>query len=167
MRCSPFWCSVWHHLFPSVSYFTVSVLSFMHAYSSCTERLSTSSWLWFCSTTRNLCRITASATPLLSVNSLPSRHTSSPVGLSANLPTSDNLHNYLAIVLLIWARCSDKLQIRSAFIYAGYFLLLIGYSINISNASNGAKYFGTFLIVIGSYGSLPGVVTWYVLVIPV
>ena len=46
------------------------------------------------------------------------------------------------------------------FIYAGLLLLLIGYSINISDASNGAKYFGTFLIVIGSYSSFPGVVSW-------
>ncbi|KAH0838727.1 MFS general substrate transporter [Lanmaoa asiatica] len=67
------------------------------------------------------------------------------------------------IILLIWAHYSDKLKIRSVFIYAGLLLLLIGYSINISNASNGVKYFGTFLIVIGSYASFPGVVSWYVL----
>ena len=72
----------------------------------------------------------------------------------------DNLHIYLAIVLLTCAHYSDKYQIRSATIYAGLILLLIGYSINISNASNGVKYFGTFLIVIGSYAPFPGVVAW-------
>lgn len=40
-------------------------------------------------------------------------------------------------------------------------MCLIGYAINISNAHNGAKYFGTFLCVGGSYGAFPGVVTWY------
>ncbi|KAG8219182.1 MFS general substrate transporter [Butyriboletus roseoflavus] len=65
-----------------------------------------------------------------------------------------------SIVLLIWAHYSDKFENRSVFIYAGLLLLLVGYSINISEASNGVKYFGTFLIVIGSYASFPGVVTW-------
>ena len=41
-------------------------------------------------------------------------------------------------------------------------MCLIGFSINISNASSGAKYFGTFLIVAGSYAGFPGVVAWYV-----
>ncbi|KAI9457539.1 MFS general substrate transporter [Boletus coccyginus] len=65
-----------------------------------------------------------------------------------------------AIVLLIWAHYSDKLGIRSVFIYAGLVLLLIGYSINISDASDGVKYFGTFLLVTGSYASAPGMVAW-------
>jgi len=30
-----------------------------------------------------------------------------------------------------------------------------------SNASNGVKYFGTFLCVAGSYSSLPGTIAWF------
>ena len=86
------------------------------------------------------------------------------MGFPVNSSLFENLHIYLAITLLTWAHYSDKFGIRSLFIYVGLFLLLIGYSINISDTSNGAKYFGTFLIVIGSYASFPGVVSWYVLV---
>ncbi|KAH9000997.1 hypothetical protein EDB83DRAFT_2524528 [Lactarius deliciosus] len=39
-------------------------------------------------------------------------------------------------------------------------MLLIGFSINISNASPGVKYFGTFFCVTGSYAAFPGVVSW-------
>ncbi|KAF8427633.1 MFS general substrate transporter [Boletus edulis BED1] len=64
------------------------------------------------------------------------------------------------IVLLIWGHYSDKLKIRSVFIYSGLLLLLIGYSINILDAPNSVKYFGTYLIVVGSYASFPGVIAW-------
>lgn len=40
-------------------------------------------------------------------------------------------------------------------------MCLIGFSINISPAPRGAKYFGTFFCVAGSYASFPGVVAWY------
>ncbi|KAG9310071.1 MFS general substrate transporter [Chiua virens] len=65
-----------------------------------------------------------------------------------------------SIVLVIVAHNSDKVKIRSVFIFGAYIFLLIGYCINISNAPNGLKYFGTFLIVLGSYSSFPGVVAW-------
>ena len=52
---------------------------------------------------------------------------------------------------------------RSPFILIGHCMLLVGFSINISNASIGAKYFGTFLCVAGSYAAFPAVVAWYVL----
>jgi len=38
--------------------------------------------------------------------------------------------------------------------------MLIGFAIQISDASPGAKYFGTFLCVAGSYASFPAVVAW-------
>ncbi|KAH0825877.1 hypothetical protein J3R83DRAFT_7747, partial [Lanmaoa asiatica] len=79
-------------------------------------------------------------------------HTSSHVGLPADPLILDDLHIYLAIVLLVRAHYSDKLGIRSAFIYAGLLLLPIGYFINISGAPNSVK------IVIGSYASFPGVI---------
>ncbi|KAH0825683.1 hypothetical protein J3R83DRAFT_10884, partial [Lanmaoa asiatica] len=98
---------------------------------------------------------------VLVLNSLLSHHTSSHVGFSVNLLMLDNSHIYLAFVLLIWVHCSDKLETRSAFIYAGLLLLLIGYFIHISEASNNVKYFGTILIITGSYTSFPGVVSGY------
>ena len=74
-----------------------------------------------------------------------------------------HIHLLLAIVLLFFAHYSDKLKMRSPFIYAGLIMCLIGFSINISKATIGAKYFGTFLCVGGSYAAFPGVVAWYVL----
>jgi len=65
-----------------------------------------------------------------------------------------------AIVLLTFAHFSDKLRLRWPFILAGLILSALGFSINISNASPGAKYFGTFLCVAGSYSSTPGTVAW-------
>jgi len=65
-----------------------------------------------------------------------------------------------AIVLLFFAHFSDKLRLRWPFIFAGLLTSAVGFSINISNVSTGTKYFGTFLCVIGSYSSSPGVVAW-------
>jgi len=64
------------------------------------------------------------------------------------------------ILLLIFAHFSDKYRVRSPFILAGLTLMLIGFAIQISDASPGAKYFGTFLCVAGSYASFPAVVAW-------
>ncbi|KAL7284829.1 hypothetical protein ACG7TL_002142 [Trametes sanguinea] len=55
---------------------------------------------------------------------------------------------------------SDRLQMRSPFIFAGLLSALIGFSINISDASIGAKYFGMFLVVIGSNLCSPMVISW-------
>ncbi|OJA20816.1 hypothetical protein AZE42_09917 [Rhizopogon vesiculosus] len=68
------------------------------------------------------------------------------------------------IVVLVFAHYSDKLKMRSPFILTGLLMCLIGFSINISTAPNGVKYFGTFWIVIGSYASVPGLVAWYAIV---
>ncbi|KAJ8596851.1 MFS general substrate transporter [Rhizopogon salebrosus TDB-379] len=64
------------------------------------------------------------------------------------------------MILFVFAYYSDKLKMRSPFILAGLVMCLIGFSINISTAPNGVKYFGTFFIVIGSYAAFPGVVSW-------
>ncbi|KAG1847112.1 MFS general substrate transporter [Suillus tomentosus] len=64
------------------------------------------------------------------------------------------------ITLLVFAYYSDKLKMRSPFILAGLTMCLIGFSINISTAPDGAKYFGTYIIVMGSYAALPGVISW-------
>ena len=67
-----------------------------------------------------------------------------------------------ATLLLIFAHFSDKTKLRSPFILAGLTMCLIGFSINISNASRGVKYFGTFFCIAGSYAAFPGIVTWRV-----
>ncbi|OJA15661.1 hypothetical protein AZE42_11689, partial [Rhizopogon vesiculosus] len=64
------------------------------------------------------------------------------------------------IILFVFAHYSDKLKMRSPFILTGLLMCLIGFSINISTAPNGVKYFGTFVIIIGGYASIPGLVAW-------
>ncbi|KAF9444269.1 MFS general substrate transporter [Macrolepiota fuliginosa MF-IS2] len=64
------------------------------------------------------------------------------------------------ITLYVFAFYSDRFKKRSPFILAGLTLCLIGFSINISKASHGVKYFGTFFVVAGSYSAFPGVVAW-------
>lgn len=54
---------------------------------------------------------------------------------------------------------------RFPFVALGLVMNLIGFSINISTAPRGAKYFGTFFCVAGSYAAFPGVVAWLVLLI--
>jgi hypothetical protein len=70
---------------------------------------------------------------------------------------------HLALTLLVFAHYSDKLKVRSPFIFAGLTMCLISISINISTAPSGVKYFGTFCIVMGSYAALPGLVSWYII----
>ncbi|KAF8883084.1 MFS general substrate transporter [Gymnopilus junonius] len=67
---------------------------------------------------------------------------------------------FATTLLLIFAYCSDKLKMRSPFILLGLTLCLIGFSINISNAPNGVKYFGIFFCVGGGYAAFPGIVAW-------
>ncbi|EJD01969.1 MFS general substrate transporter [Fomitiporia mediterranea MF3/22] len=67
---------------------------------------------------------------------------------------------FATIMLLIFGHFSDKIHKRSPFILLGLTMLLIGFSINISDARRGVKYFGTFFCVAGSYAAFPGVVAW-------
>ncbi|OCH84458.1 MFS general substrate transporter [Obba rivulosa] len=67
---------------------------------------------------------------------------------------------FATIVLLIFAVWSDAKKIRSPFIVAGLVMCLVGFAINIADVAIGAKYFGTFLVVAGSYAAFPGVVAW-------
>ncbi|KXN86764.1 hypothetical protein AN958_09624 [Leucoagaricus sp. SymC.cos] len=64
------------------------------------------------------------------------------------------------IILYVFAFFSDKIRMRSPFVLAGLVFCLIGFSINISTAPSGVKYFGTFWVVAGSYAAFPGVVAW-------
>ncbi|KAG0694934.1 MFS general substrate transporter [Suillus ampliporus] len=65
-----------------------------------------------------------------------------------------------AMTLFVFAHYSDKLKMRSPFIFAGLVMCLIGFSINISTAPDGVKYFGIFFIVMGSYAAIPAAVSW-------
>ena len=42
-----------------------------------------------------------------------------------------------------------------------------GFAVNLSDTSNGVKYFGTFLCVTGAYSATPGFVAWSVRYLPV
>ncbi|KAJ6585527.1 MFS general substrate transporter [Mycena capillaripes] len=81
-----------------------------------------------------------------------------------NVPVSQLLtvpcYVFATIVLLIFAYWSDRVKKRYPFILAGLCMCLVGFSINISNASSGVKYFGTFLCVGGTYSAFPGIVAW-------
>ncbi|KAF7325471.1 hypothetical protein MKEN_00395700 [Mycena kentingensis (nom. inval.)] len=81
-----------------------------------------------------------------------------------NVPISQLLtvppYVFATLTLYIFAIWSDRIKKRSPFIYAGLLMLLVGFSINISRAPPGVKYFGTFFCVAGSYAAFPGVVAW-------
>ena len=71
-------------------------------------------------------------------------------------------HRPAVITLIAFATASDALKLRSPFILVGLLMCLVGFSINISHAAIGVKYFGTFFIVSGSYAAIAGLVTWCV-----
>jgi len=96
-------------------------------------------------------------------------------GISLFLPTIIHTFGYTAAisnlltvppyvfattVLIVFAVWSDSVKMRSPFIYTGLLMIAFGYGINISDASPGVKYFGTFFCVAGAYASFPGVVSW-------
>ncbi|KAL0569628.1 hypothetical protein V5O48_012337 [Marasmius crinis-equi] len=63
-------------------------------------------------------------------------------------------------VVYIFAHFSDKFKKRSPFIYASLIFCLIGFSIIITDAPQGVKYFGTFLCATGAYAGGPGAISW-------
>ncbi|KIJ14037.1 hypothetical protein PAXINDRAFT_13153 [Paxillus involutus ATCC 200175] len=65
-----------------------------------------------------------------------------------------------AVTALVFAHFSDKLKVRSPFIFAGQSIALLGYIINLTDAPSGVKYFGTHLCIMGSFSSGPGAVSW-------
>ncbi|KAJ7621858.1 MFS general substrate transporter [Mycena polygramma] len=81
-----------------------------------------------------------------------------------NVPISQLLtvpcYVFATMVLLTFAYWSDRIQKRYPFILAGLLMCLFGFSINISNAPSGVKYFGTFFCVAGAYSAFPGIVAW-------
>ena len=65
------------------------------------------------------------------------------------------------IMLIIFAIWSDRVKMRSPFLFAALLISLAGFVINISDAPIGAKYFGTFLCMGGLCAAFPGTVAWY------
>ena len=68
----------------------------------------------------------------------------------------------LVIMLVIFAVWSDRVKMRSPFLFAALLISLAGFVINISDAPIGVKYFGTFLCIGGLCAAFPGTVAWYV-----
>ncbi|KAI6041662.1 MFS general substrate transporter [Pisolithus marmoratus] len=64
------------------------------------------------------------------------------------------------ISMISVAHFSDTINIRFPFIVVSEFVGLSGYIIQITDASMGIKYFGTFLIVVGTYTGIPCSVGW-------
>ncbi|KAF9232436.1 MFS general substrate transporter [Melanogaster broomeanus] len=85
-----------------------------------------------------------------------------PFGYSTSISQLLTIPPYAiaTVVLFTFAYYSDKLKLRSPFVFAGQIIALIGFVINISDASTGAKYFGTHLCVIGSFAAPPASITW-------
>jgi len=68
-----------------------------------------------------------------------------------------------AMTMFIVAHFSDKMKLRSPFIVGLQAIALVGYAIELSNASAGVKYFGTYLCGIGVLGAFPSVICWWAL----
>lgn len=68
---------------------------------------------------------------------------------------------------MIVANLSDRVRMRSPFILGGMVLGLIGYIINILKASNGEKFFGAILCILGLFGGMPSVYAWCIALSPV
>jgi len=65
-----------------------------------------------------------------------------------------------SIVVVATSLVSDRLRLRSPFIFAGLLLMLVGISINMANTPNGVKYFGCYWIAVGAFTSLAGMIAW-------
>lgn len=57
---------------------------------------------------------------------------------------------------------TDESSNHRPFILAGLIIVLIGFTIQISDAHRNVKYFGTFLCVGGGYAAFPSIVAWLV-----
>ncbi|EJD01968.1 MFS general substrate transporter [Fomitiporia mediterranea MF3/22] len=85
-----------------------------------------------------------------------------PFGFSVPITQLLTVPPYIVatLLLLTFAYFSDKIKMRSPFILIGLTMMLIGFTINISPAPHGVKYFGVFLCVGGSYSAFPAIVAW-------
>ncbi|KAI6045453.1 MFS general substrate transporter [Pisolithus marmoratus] len=67
------------------------------------------------------------------------------------------------ISMISVAHFSDTMKIRFPFIIAAEFVGLVGYIIQITDASTGVKCFGTYLVVIGVHTGIPCTIGWQVI----
>ncbi|KAL4067488.1 major facilitator superfamily domain-containing protein [Scleroderma yunnanense] len=84
-----------------------------------------------------------------------------PFGYSTPVSQLLTVPIYVAAAMstLVVAHFSDKKKLRSPFIMVLQLMALVGYIIELSNASTGIKYFGLFLCAIGLSAS-PSVISW-------
>ncbi|KAI0761386.1 MFS general substrate transporter [Trametes elegans] len=85
-----------------------------------------------------------------------------PFGFNAVISQLLSVPPYVVATATVvaWSKWSDNIRRRSPFICAGLICCLVGFAINVANVSIGARYFGTFLVVAGSYAGFPGNVSW-------
>ncbi|KAF8833358.1 MFS general substrate transporter [Paxillus ammoniavirescens] len=65
-----------------------------------------------------------------------------------------------AAMVLVFGYFSDKLKLRSPFVFAGQSVSMLGYIINITGAPSGVKFFGAYLCIIGTFACSPGPISW-------
>ncbi|KAF9233959.1 major facilitator superfamily domain-containing protein [Melanogaster broomeanus] len=84
-----------------------------------------------------------------------------PFGYSPSISQLLTIPPYVltVMVLLMFSHFSDKLHLRSPFIFAAQSIALVGFIINISDAPSGVKYFGLCLCLVGSAAGT-GAVSW-------
>ncbi|KAI0761383.1 MFS general substrate transporter [Trametes elegans] len=64
------------------------------------------------------------------------------------------------LLVVVSSFYADRIKMRSPIVSAGLVISLIGFCINISDASVRVKYFGIFLVVSGAYGCAPAIIAW-------
>ena len=86
------------------------------------------------------------------------------VGSTCLFVESDlGIYGNLAIAVYTTGYYSDKLKTRYPFIFGGLVIAFMGLSMNIMDLPANMKYMGTFAIVSGTYGVVPGSIAWCVL----
>jgi len=82
-------------------------------------------------------------------------------GYSTSVSQLLTIPPYLLAVIsqLTLAHYSDRLHLRSPFIFAGQLIGLVGFVLNISDAPNGVKYFGLFVCSLGASAGV-GAMVW-------
>ncbi|ORY88026.1 MFS general substrate transporter [Leucosporidium creatinivorum] len=62
--------------------------------------------------------------------------------------------------VLVTAVYADRLKTRFPFLLAAQLLCLVGFTINLTPAPVGVKFFGLILCAMGAYGGVPAMITW-------
>ncbi|KAI0816935.1 MFS general substrate transporter [Trametes gibbosa] len=88
-----------------------------------------------------------------------------PFGFNAVISQLLSIPPYVVatVAVVAWSKWSDIHQKRSPSIFLGLIFCLVGFSVNAADVPIGVRYFGTFLVVTGSYAGFPGNVSWWVM----